>query len=115
MKPPRFWFAKPGRPGLVSTLLVPLSLVWQWADARRWATGAHQKIPVPVICVGNINMGGTGKTPTVIELVLRLAELGKTVHVVSRGYGGSLVGPVAVDPDIHTAGVGGPLSLLVQL
>jgi tetraacyldisaccharide-1-P 4'-kinase len=47
-------------------------------------------------------MGGTGKTPVVIDLVMRLLEMGKKPIVVSRGYGGSHKGPVMVSPK-HTA------------
>ncbi len=58
---------------------------------------------MPVVCVGNVNAGGSGKTPTVIEIVSRLRDSGQRPHVLSKGYGGSLRGPVLVDPAAHTA------------
>jgi tetraacyldisaccharide 4'-kinase len=55
-----------------------------------------------VICVGNVTVGGTGKTPVVREIAGRLAARGVAVHLLSRGYGGSLKGPVRVDPAKHS-------------
>lgn len=99
MQPPRFW-NKPH--SLAAICLAPLSWVYGGATAWRLRRGARVRMDVPVICVGNVNMGGTGKTPTVIDLVMRLGAMGKTPVVVSRGYGGNLQGPVMVTPK-HTA------------
>ncbi len=75
-------------------LLTPFSWLFRWAaDRRRLAYLAGRKpvwrAPVPVIVVGNITAGGTGKTPLVIWLVAYLRALGHTPGIVSRGHGGS--------------------------
>lgn len=98
MRPPAFWDAPPRSPGLRARMLAPLGALYAALTARRLKQGNPVKVGIPVICVGNVNAGGTGKTPTVIALMQMLSDMGKTAHVVSRGYGGSLEGPVQVDP-----------------
>ena len=71
--------------------------------ARRIARTTPVDVGVPVICVGNVTLGGVGKTPVVRALAERLAGRGLTVHLLSRGYGGRLKGPIQVDPAAHGA------------
>ena len=103
MRPPIFWDAPPDKPGLWARMLSPLGWLYAGLTAWRLRQGEPVQVGVPVICVGNVNAGGTGKTPTVIALMQILSDMGKTAHVVSRGYGGSLDGPIQVDPRRHTA------------
>jgi len=72
-----------------------------------------RQVPVPVIVVGNITAGGTGKTPLTIELVTRLREAGWKPGVASRGYGRDDAGTARwVTPDL-AAGLGGDEPVLI--
>ena len=108
MKAPGFWHAD----GLVPRLLSPLGHAYAAATARRVAREGL-RLPVPVISVGNVSAGGTGKTPVAMELVGRLRAMGVEAHVVTRGHGGRLRGPVRVDPLSHGAEEVGDEALLL--
>jgi tetraacyldisaccharide 4'-kinase len=104
MKPPLFWYQDSS---IIGALLSPLGFLYSVATAYRLRQNLTHRATVPVICIGNINAGGTGKTPTVIALTQRLIEFGQIPHIVSRGYGGSIGGPVQVDlttQNVHEMG-----------
>lgn len=94
---PRHWYRPPG---LLSAALAPLGALYAAGTARKLSQGGRFDPGVPVICVGNLTAGGTGKTPMVMALAERL---GTGMHILSRGFGGALEGPVRVDPKRHTA------------
>ncbi|MEM9350492.1 MAG: tetraacyldisaccharide 4'-kinase [Pseudomonadota bacterium] len=110
MRAPTFWFEPPG---LRSALLSPLAAIYASGTARRLAKAPSYSPPIPVICVGNINAGGTGKTPTAMALAMKLSGDGHAPFIVSRGHGGSLDGPIRVDPAAHKASDVGDEPLLL--
>ncbi len=111
MRPPDFWQNKPDRPGFIAAILSPLAFIYASATAYRVQRAPAIKPDVPVICIGNLNISGTGKTPTVIALIELLSN--RNVHVVTRGYGGSEVGPLHVNEKNHTADEVGDEPLLL--
>ena len=102
-KTPRWWYARGATPPIAGALLKPFSQVWTAVTARRIAEVKPLEPPVPVICIGNLTVGGTGKTPIVREISRRLIASGRAASVLSRGHGGRLSGPVRVDPAHHSA------------
>jgi tetraacyldisaccharide 4'-kinase len=95
----RVWYERAAPPWW----LVPLSLVYGAASSSRrllYAAGVRGSVRLscPVIVVGNLTVGGTGKTPLVCWLVGRLAALGFRPGVVTRGYGGSVRSARVIDP-----------------
>ncbi len=111
-----YWYHK----NLLSRLLVPVS--WLFCLVSMVRRKAYQvgllkvtRLPVPVIIVGNISVGGTGKTPLVVWLVHFLKQAGYTPAVVSRGYGGKAgQWPQRVTPDGDARRVGDEALLLAQ-
>lgn len=110
MHAPRFW----SRPlGFWAALLLPLGWVYLAVGRLRHALTRPVRVGVPVICVGNATVGGTGKTPMVLALANRLRARGLHPHIVSRGYGGHEHGPHLVDAEEDTAAQVGDEPLLM--
>jgi tetraacyldisaccharide 4'-kinase len=109
MRAPAFW----QRDGVWPRLLAPAG--WALAEAGRWRRHlAHPvKLPIPVLCVGNLTAGGAGKTPVALALAAELGARGRRVHCLTRGYGGREAGPIVVDPALHDAGAVGDEALLL--
>ena len=99
MREPAFWW---GEGSVASALLAPLAALYgavaQWRLGRRGRRAA-----APVVCVGNLTVGGAGKTPTALALARMLAAAGERPMFLTRGYGGALAGPLLVDPARHRA------------
>lgn len=101
---PRWWYTRGRAPAPFSrALLKPVSWIWSYATARRMARTIPFDPGVPVISVGNLTVGGSGKTPVAREILVRLRALGLDAQGLSRGYGGSLSGPLRVDFEQHAA------------
>lgn len=106
MRPPEFWTANAegrARAPTLRALLTPLSWVYAAAAAHRQRTTIVRHAGAPVICIGNLTVGGAGKTP--IARAIR-AKLGENTHLLSRGYGGRAIGPLRVTPDMDAREVG---------
>ncbi len=109
MKTPRFW----AHDGPIPRLATPLAWLWRVETSRRLRSGKREKLAVPVICIGNLTVGGTGKTPTAIAVMENLSRRKVAAHFVSRGYGGSEQGPLRLDPSRHMASQVGDEPLLL--
>jgi tetraacyldisaccharide 4'-kinase len=109
MREPPFWWRKAG---FEARLLAPLGAAYGAIAARRLARGG-QRAGVPVVCIGNPTVGGAGKTPAALAIARMLQAAGETPVFLSRGYGGTLAGPVPVDPTSHRAADVGDEPLLL--
>ena len=98
MRAPDFWRGR----GVLSTLLLPAAIGYEAASRLRRAAGRPWRGPVPVVCVGNLVAGGAGKTPTAIAIAHRLDRTGRSAHILTRGYGGRMHGPVRVETGLSS-------------
>lgn len=105
--------------GTAALALWPLSQIFRGLAAARRAAFrrgwlAYARLPVPVVIVGNLTVGGTGKTPSVIALVQALQQAGFHPGVLSRGYGARPASPREVRADARPDDVGDEPLLIAQ-
>src|SRR5271163_4355069 len=98
MRPPDFWQSDNG----IARLLEPFGQMVGAITARRLARAHPEHVNVPVICVGNLTVGGTGKTPVAHAIAERLRARELRPAILIRGYGGRAAGPLEVDAEHHT-------------
>ena len=99
IKTPKFWFKNKNEINPLLLTLKPLSKIWEFVTKFRLVYGLWEKMPIPVICIGNITVGGSGKTPVTMALQLLLKDMGIRACVISRGYGGNNKYPHYVTKD----------------
>ena len=109
MRAPDFW----RQDGLLPWLLTPAALTYDLLARLKTDAVRPKQADVPVVCVGNLTVGGSGKTPAALAVARLLRQLGRAPHFLTRGYGGRLAGPVRVDPGVHSAREVGDEALLL--
>ena len=111
MREPAFWWREPG---LAASLLAPLGALYG-AVAAHLLRQPGRRSTAMVVCIGNLTVGGGGKTPTAIATARVLRDAGATPAFLTRGYGGRLAGPVVVSPTHSAAEVGDEPLLLARV
>lgn len=117
MRAPKFWYPVQGRNefplSLLPWLLSPLAGAYLMGGRLRRKFARPYRAPIPVICIGNLVAGGTGKTPAALAIAKSLQAKGVNAHFLSRGYGGYHSGPLRVDAERHSAAEAGDEALLL--
>lgn len=99
---PNFWQTR----SLASYLLLPLSWLYWMAGKIRTLFATQHQFPAPVICVGNITVGGTGKTQIIKSLAKHFTNQGKNYVIIVRSYRAKLEESCIVTPDMSSEMVG---------
>jgi len=86
LKAPKFWYTK--KDTFISNSLYPLSLLFRLGTKIRNLISKEKIANIPIICIGNIVVGGAGKTPVALKIGSMLKKGGYNPHFVSKGYGG---------------------------
>lgn len=110
---PSWWYDE--RAQFVPRVLAPLSFLYGMVTARRMSRAPAYRSRLPVICIGNFTVGGSGKTPFAAHVCHWLAARGRRPAILTRGYGGSSAGPIWVDDHHHASAVGDEALLLSRV
>lgn len=115
LKTPAFWYRKGGEISLLEKILTPFSMLYRAGYEFHQHSVTPEKLDIPVVCIGNINAGGTGKTPASIALmdILRKNNLAAKPFFLLRGYGGGERGPLLVDTAKHNSWATGDEALIL--
>ena len=97
IKTPHFWTEFSWQ----SVILFPVSYIWRFGHYAQQKILNTKETEIPVICVGNLTVGGSGKTPVVITLCRFLSGIGKSTSILTRGFGGKEKGPIFVSTNLH--------------
>jgi tetraacyldisaccharide 4'-kinase len=109
MREPAFWWREPG---MAARALSPVAALYGLVAGTRLRLRGR-RADVPVVCLGDPTVGGAGKTPTAIAVARMLQAAGERPVFLTRGYGGELAGPLAIDPAQHRAAEVGDEPLLL--
>jgi tetraacyldisaccharide 4'-kinase len=112
LEAPAFWYRQRG---MLAAALAPLGKLYGRIADAKFARIAPYRSLLPVICIGNFTLGGSGKTPTAIAVASLLASLGARPAFLTRGYGGKSKGPVFVGKNDGAADVGDEPLLLADV
>ena len=107
---PPFWYEDPG---LKSFLVSPISWIYGAVATRQMKNAKREELEIPVLCIGNFTVGGTGKTPTAITIAKAAMDMNLKPGFLTRGYGGAVSEPTLVDIDHHGAKYVGDEPLLL--
>ena len=113
IKTPKFWYENNLYSKILSILLFPFSLLWILTSFLKKIFVKKYKSKLNVICIGNLTVGGTGKTPFAIYTYKLLKKIGYKPVFLTRGYGGLLEGPIEVE-NTHTSQDVGDEALLLN-
>ncbi len=114
-KTPEFWYKNNNISKVLIILLYPFSILWALIDEFKSYFSKTYKSKLKVVCIGNLTVGGTGKTPFSIYTYKLLKNLGYNPVFLTRGYGGLKKGPLVVNNSHHFQDVGDESVLLSKV